>query len=108
MQEPRLVRSIDRHTVGSKRPGISLCELGLRTEGSSQNVLLAHYTAGAEVAYHKVAVSEAIYIISGTYDIKLEDGQTRRLYQGDFIHFPSEYHHGMNCISAGTCLIIFF
>lgn len=64
------------------------------------------FDTGSVGAQHAHYHSQATYIVSGRFEVRIE-GQTQRLGPGDGYYVAPDTPHGLRCLEQGTVLDVF-
>jgi quercetin dioxygenase-like cupin family protein len=92
----------------TRRGGIQERRLITPADSSYQNVVLVDANEDAEVEFHLVVNSESLFILSGTFEVRLNNNDVEVVQPGDLIYFPSNYSHALRCAKGpGQLLAIF-
>lgn len=91
----------------TRRSGIKERRLLAAEDSPYQNIAIMDAEHGAEVEVHRVATSESIFVLRGTFEVVLPDS-TQSISAGDVCYFPPQTLHGLRCAQGpGQFLVIF-
>lgn len=98
----------DMNWQPTKRDGIEEKRLITPEDSPYLNVILIKAKQGAEVELHQIHTSESIYVLEGTFEVILPDGNNKSLKPREICYFPPNTSHGLKCIKGPGQFIVIF